>query len=617
MICSRMKPAISVVAVSYNNNLLCYENPVLDVVVTTALYKEANCYIVSLFMLQIQFVNANDLCPKYFSASQLPHSLGGSYVPGMATQSGSPNTKPPPSSSRQHHNADGVNLLVKAFERGQLTTNTSSTTSSGGSGPGPVRPQPPSSHLKPKPTPPARTKGTPVRPPIHRPREGSGSDSAPSPAALKKQSANSDMSRNEHSKPRVPLLPRGSTPNKSSVTSPSQQAKALLSTSSSSSGKTGSPTRPGVVKGHSVGGMGAGGGAILSRIKNFEKKSHNEEKHGSTKDDASSHSDERIRSASSGSQAGGPLLQSEKGSPNKMIKRPLIPVKLLSADSMDSHREKRSKDNGSGGGDSGHSSRHVDVATATRVDKVLSRVPPPQSHAQPVHNVSPYASSTITMTTTNQSCSYDDGGEYENVDFKPESPTGRGQQQAPPMQTNYENIVIKPQQRPRPTPPQQPISAPSDSYENVEFSPLPPQTSKRSKDSTQSPCPPSDEHVSDDDDVLFGKEGPPGMNRGEVIYENFGPDAGNKHMSISELEKHILKHDKKGLSAEYLKIKNEPLCGSYKASRSVCLGMGKRGLHSACWNIPTGSIVRVERSIIISMEEIKSLTKVGIRLARM
>lgn len=503
-------------------------------------------------MLQIQFVNANDLCPKYFSASELPHSLGGSYVPGMVTQRGAPTTKPPPppSSSRQHHNSDGVNFLVKAFERGQLSTSTASTTSGGGSGPGPVRPQPPS-QLKPKPVPLARSsRGVSV--PLHK-------QSTPSrPTAPKKpqSSANSDTSRNELSK--RPLLPRVGVANKSSVSSPSQQTKALLSTSPSVPGKAANSTQPSMIKGHSVGGVS--GGAIASQIRNFEK-SVNEEKRGSSNQSVSkSHADDRARSASSSGQASGPLQQIKQGSPNK-VKRPLIPVKLLSAESVDSHREKKSKDSGSTGSDSGHSSHHTDVSMATKV-------PPPSTHIQHVHNVSPYASSTVAMATTHQSCSYDNG-EYENVEFKQESSTGRGQQQAPPTLINYENVVVKPQQRPRPTLQQQP---PDDNYENVDFSSLPPQLSQRNKGSTQLPHPPSDEHVSDDDDVLFGKEGPPGMRRDEVIYENFGPDAGNKQMSIDELEKHILKQDKKGLSAEYLKIKNEPLCGSYKASRSVSLG---------------------------------------------
>ena len=541
----------------------------------------------SSFVLQIHFVNANDLCPKYFSASELPHSLGGSYVPGMVSQRGAPNTKPPPppSSTRlQHSNGDGVNLLVKAFERGQLTTSAASTTSSGGSGPGPIRPQPPSpSQLKSKPIPLARSsRGVPIPPPRHRPRgDSNGGQSTPSPAtALKKQqsSANSDTSRSEHSKPRIPLLPRVGVANKSSVTSPSQQTKALPSTTQSASGKGESPTQSSAgVKGHSVGVVG--GGAFASHIRNFEKQLTNEEGHGSTKESVTSQADQRVRSTSSSS---GSRQLIKQGSPNKM-KRPLIPVKLLSAESVDSHREKRSKDSGSAGSDSGHSGHHTDVVTATRVP----RVPPPHTHIQHVHSVSPYASSTVAMATTHQSSSYDDGGEYENVEFEQESPTGRGQQQAPPTPTltNYENVVVKPQQRPRP--PQQqppPIPAPDDKYENVDFSCVPPKTSQRNKGSTQLPRQPSEEHVSDDDDVLFGKEGPPGMKKDEVIYENFGPDAGNRHMSIDELEKHILKQEKKGLSAEYLKIKNEPLCGSYKASRSVGVGEGV-WLYSACWDL--------------------------------
>ena len=53
----------------------------------------------------------------------------------------------------------------------------------------------------------------------------------------------------------------------------------------------------------------------------------------------------------------------------------------------------------------------------------------------------------------------------------------------------------------------------------------------------------------------------------EIVYENFGPDDGNKWMSSHELEQYITKKRKTGLSSEYYKIKNEPLCGSADAFR--------------------------------------------------
>ena len=113
-----------------------------------------------------------------------------------------------------------------------------------------------------------------------------------------------------------------------------------------------------------------------------------------------------------------------------------------------------------------------------------------------------------------------------------------------------------------------------DQYENVDFTPLPLQSSQRRGPAPSAPAPVprpshSEEHVMDDDDTLFGKEGPPGMKREEVIYENFGPDDGNRLMTVEEMERHINKKDKKGLSAEYLRIKNEPLSGNYKACRYV------------------------------------------------
>ena len=70
--------------------------------------------------------------------------------------------------------------------------------------------------------------------------------------------------------------------------------------------------------------------------------------------------------------------------------------------------------------------------------------------------------------------------------------------------------------------------------------------------------------VEDDDETLFGKEGPPGE---EAIYENFGPDKGHQQMKLEELEAHVEKMGKKGLGTEYFKIKNEPLSGAHKACR--------------------------------------------------
>ena len=73
--------------------------------------------------------------------------------------------------------------------------------------------------------------------------------------------------------------------------------------------------------------------------------------------------------------------------------------------------------------------------------------------------------------------------------------------------------------------------------------------------------------VEEDDDTLFGKEGPPGMQKQETIYENFGPDKGNKLMSIEELAAHVEKLGKGGLSTEYYRIRNEPITGAYKTCR--------------------------------------------------
>ena len=432
---------------------------------------------------------------------------------------------------------------------------------SSGSNPGAGRPHPPSTHSKPRPPPPVKAKAGPLPPP--KTRHGSN-EKSPSPAVLKKPLGGSDLGqrsdpgqRGDSSKARVPLLPRGAS--KSSSSSSSHQNRTALSSTPSFTGKGGSSNHAEGGKGHNLG--GGESGRIASQIRNFEKKSHNEDRPSASKEVTTSKGgnvEERIRSGSAGSRSSTSPSQSTQGSPNK-TKKPLIPVKLLS-EGKEGLREKRSKDSTN----DGHSS-HVTAATPpAKPERITGRVPPPNNHTQHIHSVSPYASLSVAMATSNQISARDDDCEYENVEVNP-PPDGRGNQQATPIPSSYENIVMKssskPHHKPRPIPQHQPVKASlSDCYENVEFSPSPLQ-----RHAPGLPHPPSDEHVSDDDDVLFGSEGPPGMT--EVIYENFGPDAGNKYMNVDELEKHIKKKDRNGLSAEYLKIKNESLCGEYKACR--------------------------------------------------
>ena len=91
-------------------------------------------------------------------------------------------------------------------------------------------------------------------------------------------------------------------------------------------------------------------------------------------------------------------------------------------------------------------------------------------------------------------------------------------------------------------------------YENIEIS----KSSARNKASKE-------KVVEEDDDTLFGKEGPPGMQ--ETIYENFGPDKANRQMSIEELAAHVEKLGKKGLATEYLRVRNEPVTGAHKTCK--------------------------------------------------
>ncbi|XP_064391171.1 uncharacterized protein LOC135339007 isoform X3 [Halichondria panicea] len=89
-------------------------------------------------------------------------------------------------------------------------------------------------------------------------------------------------------------------------------------------------------------------------------------------------------------------------------------------------------------------------------------------------------------------------------------------------------------------------------YEEVSFKPRP-------------VCKISDDGYISDDDTLFGKDGPPGVQA--VIYANFGPDEGNQLMTLEELERHIDSKGRNGLAEEYLRIKNEPLSGRYTVCR--------------------------------------------------
>ena len=89
-------------------------------------------------------------------------------------------------------------------------------------------------------------------------------------------------------------------------------------------------------------------------------------------------------------------------------------------------------------------------------------------------------------------------------------------------------------------------------YEEVSFKPRP-------------VCKISDDGYISDDDTLFGKDGPPGVQA--VIYANFGPDEGNQLMTLEELERHIDSKGRNGLAEEYLRIKNEPLNGRYTVCR--------------------------------------------------
>lgn len=101
--------------------------------------------------------------------------------------------------------------------------------------------------------------------------------------------------------------------------------------------------------------------------------------------------------------------------------------------------------------------------------------------------------------------------------------------------------------------PSQPVRQ---SYANVNIGKTPARDRRREEGKKE---------VMEDDETLFGKDGPPGMQ--EMIYENFGPDKGDRLMTVEELAAHVEKLGKKGLSTEYYKVRNEPISGLHKACR--------------------------------------------------
>ena len=132
----------------------------------------------------------------------------------------------------------------------------------------------------------------------------------------------------------------------------------------------------------------------------------------------------------------------------------------------------------------------------------------------------------------------------------------------------YENIALhlapQPQKQPDPTPQTSQIVP-------VHYTPQPqkqtdPTPKRRNYENIDILTIPMEEDSSDEEVLLADVEefaGPPE----EVIYENFGPDEGDRSMIPEELEKHITKIGKHGLAAEYLKIKNEPLVGLYRTCK--------------------------------------------------
>ena len=73
-----------------------------------------------------------------------------------------------------------------------------------------------------------------------------------------------------------------------------------------------------------------------------------------------------------------------------------------------------------------------------------------------------------------------------------------------------------------------------------------------------------DTSSSEDSEDFSGDESPAPK---EVIYENFGFEKGDLPMTADELEAYLSQLEKKGISAEYLRIRNEPLAHPHTACK--------------------------------------------------
>ena len=73
-----------------------------------------------------------------------------------------------------------------------------------------------------------------------------------------------------------------------------------------------------------------------------------------------------------------------------------------------------------------------------------------------------------------------------------------------------------------------------------------------------------DTSSSEDSEDFSGDESPAPK---EVIYENFGFEKGDLPMTADELESYLSQLEKKGISAEYLRIRNEPLAHPHTACK--------------------------------------------------
>ena len=534
-----------------------------------SLYSDLHVYMYTSFVTQVHQISYSELS-SHFDHSQLPLTLGGTFTPGREPTypfCSLKTTRPMAQRNRiQRSEGSGptVTSLAQMFEKpsGESASAVESRKS-------------PPSHTKPLPPTPQRLKPTGIQPILpqspsqpakkrsyHGNPQSNGNQPAPlsKPGVLKSLSTEAPLSNEDTGKVKGPPKPP------SDRRPSSGNSKKPLCTRNS---------EPDVLSGVEAPNESTKTTGVQNQIKNWnqtiESKASEVSKPAVAVSVADGHKGFRKRDSDELLTASwSPNTQRPRGRAGSTgrVAKPLVPVQVRSNNprEADSHSSSGTKQPLLPRPTHGGKSKKVCASDYENFDQA----PAPRK--------------------TSRSFDRDLGGSsYENIEVGPT------QNPRIPQHTNGHDVVPVHYGKPG----NSPHHGPSQSYENVTMATptVPSPTDNNPPPSAAPPAPPPEYAVvgkksnfaptqkvsaeydfvdftpkhkpgedgyASDDDTLFGKEGPPGQN---VIYENFGPDKGNRLMTIEELERHIESKGAGGLAEEYLKIKNEPLKGPYSSCR--------------------------------------------------